>query len=1394
MKNFYKRIIAGISAISILAVSALSVWGAAWIDPQTDIRSPLSASEVSVNVTDVATCFGGVCYDLQSVYPTSLYELKANGVKRYALCVAAQHNTPGNSGKAYRIDLSGLAGCSGADSHLLEASANLTANDGTYTVWEEAFRCSDLSQYNDEEIMRKIAWMIDDGHWTYYPLARTYSADEGNYGVELDFDHPINSTGIYRDLVISSDALNRYSAISVPASRIGSNISGLYGTAHAIASRIISGERYHLSGTIYYSYTRTDSDKATYDCGTHSAFAYGDDGNGNNNYVFRKMQIMQYFNIIAHAPVYDGELYLYSPDRRSGDGQQWLLYVDRGSDYIGQKAYVRPAIDKDSTSGCAMTGAEFSLFSDEMCSESIGVLRDTDGNGVYSDYSNLINGEDERPDLIHLMNNNNGHHTFSCYLKETAAPTDFISLSGKQVPLADDLTDDKVYKVEFDYLYSTGKLEITVSDSNGQVYSGSVSGYDGISDPGNAYIGNNQSGNFVEGSGLSLIKLSDNGYDVTGTVFELYRGTDTDSSPLGYCKYSDGWNWYSDKSGTDLVGSSYPIANDSQYTVVEEYTVDHYEDTEIPYTVRNVSGWTKIGLNRYSYTFDSSGMKAGEVITIAAVNDRETASVKICKSSDDGIIAGRRFEIVYLGSEAGSLNDVGISAAEVCTGDDGIAVVDNLPLGWYTIDEADNEDYVLEWQQGTMLRDGKALVHLTASGPDEVMVSAINHVSAKIAVLKRDSWTGQSVPGAEFRLYRDDNGNNVIDDGETESFIEGSDDDNDGIVVFDNVGIGDYNIVEYSAPIGYYKNEDIKNVSIAGLPAETVSVGGKDVTAFVITVDDEPYKAPVYVYKRDSRDDGSSLSGASFEIYEDTNHSGSYEEGIDQNACIISDGIRYRVFMAERNGRYETVADIGGIVSAELRYGTYFIVETVAPEMYVRTQEIMTVIISRVNTDNINRAVPIEVEFINDMDFGTLLTGINDTKTVELSTEAHLTDRVTYTNLIAGRSYSLKGELFIRDSEGNPSRTGITGETGFTVEDDGSGIVMPDGTIRVSGTCDVDFVFDSTSLAGCTLVAFETLEYRTRVVATHYDINDVDQTVYIPSVTTELTDGDTNTHTVSRSSNSVLIDTVSYNNVVPGIEYRLTGTLVDKLSGNVITDNDMIPVTSEVFFTPQDSSGTVDVRFELDTSSITSDQIVAFEELTYNGALVAVHEDINDESQTVGIPELVTRASDDHGNKYVGIGENTVIVDSVRYSNLTPGMTYTIEGALVNAGTGELYTDSNNSPAVQTVTFVPDDRDGVVEVPFSINASNLNDGDRLVVFETAYAKPDDRGARILLCEHKDLRNEYQTVTLTKDIPKTGDDSGNGEYVIGLSAGIGVIIALLGIGGVMGRKMGSRDET
>ena len=95
-----------------------------------------------------------------------------------------------------------------------------------------------------------------------------------------------------------------------------------------------------------------------------------------------------------------------------------------------------------------------------------------------------------------------------------------------------------------------------------------------------------------------------------------------------------------------------------------------------------------------------------------------------------------------------------------------------------------------------------------------------------------------------------------------------------------------------------------------------------------------------------------------------------------------------------------------------------------------------------------------------------------------------------------------------------------------------------------------------------------------------------------------------------------ITDKVCYTNLKAGKEYTLTGTLMDKASGEPLMVEGK-PVTASKAFTPGQADGCENVDFTIDASMLAGKTTVVFERLERDGQTIAVHTDINDEDQTV---------------------------------------------------------------------------------------------------------------------------------------------------------------------------------
>ena len=218
-----------------------------------------------------------------------------------------------------------------------------------------------------------------------------------------------------------------------------------------------------------------------------------------------------------------------------------------------------------------------------------------------------------------------------------------------------------------------------------------------------------------------------------------------------------------------------------------------------------------------------------------------------------------------------------------------------------------------------------------------------------------------------------------------------------------------------------------------------------------------------------------------------------------------------------------------------------------------------------------------------------------------------------------------------------------------------------------------------------------------------------------------------------------LIDTVSYTGLVPGKEYKVTGVLMDKETGEKLLV-DSKEITAETVFVPETKNGSVDVTFIFDATGLHGKEIVVFEDLYRENVLLATHADINDEGQTVKIknPEIGTKATAD-GKKEI-TADKITITDVVSYKDLTPGKEYKLTGVLMNKATNDkLLIDGKEITA--EATFTPKTTTGEVEMTFTFDARELTAETEVVVFEKLYRDG------IEIAVHADIEDEGQTVKI-----------------------------------------------
>ncbi|WP_131652050.1 VaFE repeat-containing surface-anchored protein [Corynebacterium otitidis] len=262
---------------------------------------------------------------------------------------------------------------------------------------------------------------------------------------------------------------------------------------------------------------------------------------------------------------------------------------------------------------------------------------------------------------------------------------------------------------------------------------------------------------------------------------------------------------------------------------------------------------------------------------------------------------------------------------------------------------------------------------------------------------------------------------------------------------------------------------------------------------------------------------------------------------------------------------------------------------------------------------------------------------------------------------------------------------------------------------------------------------------------------------------------------------SVVTDSVEYQDLVPNTDYRLEASLVDKQD-----ESRVLGTASKDVRTGDESDGVFTIDIPVDDDVVEPvESAVVFERLVSDvvdasgaesdedGNVIAVHEDIDDEGQTVVSEETPSGSPSEPGseepapstnpskpekgeqprkveistNAKLAPGEELVegatVIDEVHFEGLTPGKKYTLEGELICKATEE------PTGAKESIDFVAIESEGSIKLPIKVTDGECGEQ---VVFETLR---DSDGE--VIATHHDVDDEAQTVT-HEDEAKPKDES------------------------------------
>lgn len=390
---------------------------------------------------------------------------------------------------------------------------------------------------------------------------------------------------------------------------------------------------------------------------------------------------------------------------------------------------------------------------------------------------------------------------------------------------------------------------------------------------------------------------------------------------------------------------------------------------------------------------------------------------------------------------------------------------------------------------------------------------------------------------------------------------------------------------------------------------------------------------------------------------------------------------------------------------------SYTLIEEIAPDGYLISDPVVITINET--------SEPQIIEMINEFEPTIFTTAIFDTGVKESLpiSEVMIIDQVKLEKLWLSQPYQLTGTVI--DVETNEVIT--TSTLDFIAENESMQLEM-------------NFDLNGDQLESTQLVVTQLLKRGDKIVAEHNDLLNEDQMIRFPSIQT-LASSHSGTKELLPVSTNTIIDQISYTNLTPYQTYQIHGKLVLKEDLTVIS-------SAEISFTPIDSNGVVALEFSVDTTQLSDNSIVVFEEVYNQGVLIAMHTDSNDENQTVTVlnPKLSTIATSKVGEKELLPLKSNFIVDKIWYENLIPNQTYQLKGQLV-------LKEDESVLAAQEINFTPIESQGEIELEFPIDTSQLV-GKEIVVFEEVYYQEE------LIAQHRELNDKNQTVKVLQPTIKT----------------------------------------